>query len=102
MASFSIKWTTKAQISLNIILEFYLKQNGNAQYSLVLAQEIEDGIKILLKHPLSGKSIGLENIHELVFERNSVFYHVIQNEIHILLVWDNRRDPELLEILLHK
>lgn len=102
MASFSIKWTTKAQISLNIILEFYLKQNGNAQYSLVLAQEIEDGIKILLKHPLSGKSIGLKNIHELVFERNSVFYHVIQNEIHILLVWDNRRDPELLEILLHK
>ncbi len=100
MASFRIKWTVKAHISLNIILEFYLKQNGNATYSLALASEIEEGIKILYKHPLSGKSIGLEDIHELVFERNSVFYRVVNQEIHILLVWDNRRNPSALKILL--
>ncbi len=102
MASFSLRWTTKARISLNSILEFYLIQNGNAIYSVALAGEIEKGVKILCKHPLSGKSICLQDIHELVFERNSVFYRIVNQEIHILLVWDNRKNPELLKQLLEK
>ncbi len=100
MASFKIKWTTRAQISLNLILEFYIDQNGNANYSLALLKEIENGINILIDFPLSGKSIGFFDIRELVFERNSVFYHVLDNEVHILLIWDNRQNPDSLIKLL--
>jgi len=96
MAEFEIKWNDKAEESLRQILEFYLVQNGSAEYSLKLHNEIIIGIEVLKKFPNAGKQINYKDIYELVFARNSVFYRIEQSTIFILLVWDNRQNPEKL------
>jgi plasmid stabilization system protein ParE len=96
MAEFEIKWNDKAEESLRQILDFYLVQNGSAEYSLILHNEIIVGIEVLKKFPNAGKQINYKDIYELVFARNSVFYRIEQSTILILLVWDNRQNPEKL------
>jgi len=96
MAEFEIKWNDKAEESLRQILEFYLVQNDSAEYSLKLHNEIIVGIEVLKKFPNAGKQINYKDIYKLVFARNSVFYRIEQSTIFILLVWDNRQNPEKL------
>jgi plasmid stabilization system protein ParE len=96
MAKFEIKWNNNAEESLRQILEFYFIQNGSVEYSLKLHDEIIEGIDVLKKFPNAGKQINYKDIYELVFARNSVFYRIEQSTIFILLVWDNRQNPEKL------
>ena len=96
MAEFKIKWNDKAEESLRQILDFYFIQNGTAEYSLKLHDEISVGIEVLKRFPNSGKQINYKDIYELVFARNSVFYRIEQSTIFILLVWDNRQNPKKL------
>jgi len=51
---------------------------------LVLTAEIENGLNILADFPHSGIAIDLMGIRELVFERNSVLYILLEAEVHIL------------------
>ena len=96
MVEFKIKWNDKAEESLRQILDFYLIQNSSAEYSLKLYDEIIAGIEVLKKFPSTGKQINYKDIYELVFARNSVFYRIEQSTIFVLLVWDNRQNPENL------
>ncbi len=96
MVEFEVKWNDKAEESLRQILDFYFVQNGSAEYSLKLYDEIIAGIEVLKKFPKAGKLINYKDIYELVFARNSVFYRIEQSTIFILLVWDNRQNPEKL------
>ncbi len=96
MVEFEVKWNDKAEESLRQILDFYFVQNGSAEYRLKLYDEIIAGIEVLKKFPKAGKLINYKDIYELVFARNSVFYRIEQSTIFILLVWDNRQNPEKL------
>jgi plasmid stabilization system protein ParE len=96
MAKFKIIWTEFAEQSLYEILEFYLIQNKNNIFSKKLYDEIINSIQILEDYPLSGKQSLFYNYRELILERNSVFYNIIKDSVEILMVWDNRRNPEEL------
>lgn len=96
MAKFKIIWTNFAEQSLYEILDFYLIQNKNNIFSVKLYNEIIKAVQILEDHPFTGKQNLFYNYRELVLERNSVFYNVINDNIEILMVWDNRRNPEEL------
>lgn len=100
MAQRKIIWSALAIASLRDILLFYKIQNGNAVYSKKLLHQIKESVLLLGDFPNAGKSTTLSEIRELVLKRNSVFYQITPNQINILLVWDNRRNPEeLLAIL---
>ncbi len=100
MAQSKIVWSAKAIASLTEILTFYIVQNGNAEYSKKLHLQIDQSVRILSRYPNAGKHTDMKNIRELVLKRNSIFYQVKEYQIDILLVWDNRRNPQdLLEKL---
>jgi plasmid stabilization system protein ParE len=96
VAKFKIIWTNFAEQSLYEILDFYLIQNKNNIFSKKLYNEIKNAVQILEDYPLSGKQSLFYNYRELILERNSVFYNVTKDNIEILMVWDNRRNPEEL------
>ncbi len=96
MARQQIIWTAKGLTSLNEILLFYKLQNGNSTYSKRLLVQIKKSIKILEEFPFTGKPTSLYLIRELVLNRNSVFYKLVDEKIYILLVWDNRMDAQYL------
>lgn len=47
----------------------------------------------------SGKPIDVENIRIHIMENYSIFYTYNDAEIRVLVFWDNRQNPELLEKL---
>lgn len=71
-------------------------QNKNSIFSIKLYNEIIKAVQILEDYPYTGKQNLFYNYRELVLERNSVFYNVTNDNIEILMVWDNRRNPEEL------
>ena len=100
MAQQKIVWSAKALASLTEILLFYKKQNGNTHYSKKLYHQIKQSVLILTDFPKAGKLTDMSQIRELVLNRNSLFYQVTETQINIVLVWDNRRNPqELFEAL---
>lgn len=97
-----IKWTDLALETLEETLSFV-----NKKWSRRVVRKVRDGIYqevVLLKDfPQKGKSIivsGLEafDLRVLVInKRSKVFYLVFQERIYIVLVWDVRRNPEILK-----
>ncbi len=100
MVEYKIKWNKTANESLVQVLDFYIIQNGNNHYSSKLFDLIINGVNNLKKFPKAGKQTGYFDILELVLDRNSVFYRIDSDLIIILLVWDNRQNPEKLIFLL--
>jgi plasmid stabilization system protein ParE len=96
MARQQIVWTARGLASLNEMLLFYKLQNGNSTYSRKLLVHLKKSIKILEEFPHTGKPTSLYPIREFVLSRNSVFYKLMDEKIYILLVWDNRMDPQFL------
>lgn len=101
MAQRKIIWSTLAIASLRDILLFYKIQNGNNDYSNKLLHQIKESVLLLGAFPNAGKSTSMYEIRELVLKRNSVFYLVASNQINIVLVWDNRRNPDELFAILN-
>jgi plasmid stabilization system protein ParE len=91
-----IIWTAKGLASLKEILLFYNLQNGNSIYSKKLLVQLKTSIKILEEFPFTGKPTSLKSVRELVLGRNSVFYKLVDENVYILLVWDNRMDAQYL------
>ncbi len=102
MGEIQIIWTKKANKSLILILDFYLEQNGNFDYCEKLLSEIIQQTNYIKVNPNIGKETNHFLIRELVFGRNSIFYVFSQTYINVLLIWDNRQDPEKLLELLNK
>lgn len=96
MAKFKIIWTNFAEQSLYEILYFYQIKNKNNIFSIKLYNEIIKAVQIREDYPFTGKQNLFYHYRELILERNSVFYNVINDNIEILMVWDNRRNPEEL------
>lgn len=96
----SIKWTEHARREKVEILKFWIKNNQSNIYSQKIKKETQRKLSLLKKNSLMGEEV--EDFNEvrriLVLENFSLFYTIEVNEIKILSFWDNRRNPENLEI----
>ena len=102
MDCFKIIWQPIAKFQLVETLEYFSNRNGNNVYSQKLLLSIKATTGILSTFPLLGKPTDFEIIRELIHLDYSIFYVVAVNEIHIVMFWDNRRSPKLLEKELEK
>ena len=95
-----VEWTEQAKIDLKEILLYWKKHNKSNLYSVKLNAEVQRVVKDLVRFPyLWTEEEGYENIHRaLVFFNYSIFYLIEKNTITILSFWDNRRNPEELEL----
>ena len=96
---FEIIWVNQASEEFIAILEFWINHNGSNSYSRKLFAEIKEAAELLEKNPEAGSETHFKKVKRLIILDNfSLFYTISKKEryIYILSIWDNRRNPNLL------
>ena len=94
MVKFKIDWSLEARLDLRDILEFYIKQNGTASYSIKLNSEINNSLKLISKNPFIGIPSDYDSVRALTKGDYQIIYEIFDQLILIIMIWDCRRDPE--------
>ena len=93
----AIIWDEEVLQELEEIADFYDERNGNTRYSSYLLNKFRETIKQAVSFPLSGKATEYPHLRYLIaVPENSLFYHNSDELITVLVLWDNRRNPERL------
>jgi len=82
-------WTAKAKAGRKSILTFLDKQ-----YAKKLSAEINSIIDCFSKFELIGKESDYKTVRVFVFKNYSIYYKIEKNQILIIGILDNRRNPD--------
>lgn len=94
-----IMWTKTALRSQERILKFWITHNSSDAYSKKLKKEINAKENQICKYPEMGSNSEIHNIkYVLILKYFSLFYRVKLDFVEVVAFWDNRRNPETLEI----
>jgi len=94
MVKFKIDWSAEATLDLKDILDFYLKQNRTATYSVHLNSEIIKSINLISNNPLIGIDTDYDSVRTFIKGDYEIIYEIIEQSVLIIMIWDCRRDPE--------
>ena len=62
-------------------------------------EEVEKKEDLISENPFTGTPSEIENVKSVLVDRNfSIYYKINDDTIEILSFWDNRRNPENLEL----
>jgi plasmid stabilization system protein ParE len=93
----AIIWDEEVLQELEEIADFYDERNGNTRYSSYLLNKFRETIKQAVSFPLSGKVTEYPHLRYLIaVPEYSLFYHYSDELITVLVLWNNRRNPERL------
>lgn len=96
---FQIRWTKKPLLSLAETLAYWNIHNSSETYSLKLRIEVKKKEKEIAKNPRSGVKTEFEGILKIkILKYYSLFYRINNKTIEIIAFWDNRRNPDNLEL----
>lgn len=95
-----IIWQREAQNQRKDIFRYWNKRNGSNTYSKKLNTEIKRVLKVVKDTPLIGVEVEQRRHirRVLIFSNYSLFYTFDKENIYILSFWDNRQNPENLEL----
>jgi plasmid stabilization system protein ParE len=102
LALHKVNWQPSAKNQFSTILNYFSQTNKNNDYSTELLASVKEVTFNLSVFPEFGKATDYENVRELILFDYSIFYYYEGVSIDIVLFWDNRRNPDLLEIELLK
>ena len=88
-----ILWADRAVQERHAILEFYRKRNGSARYSQELLRHFRNNLRLAADLELMGKPTDVAGVHCLFVVDYSIFYTTHEEDLLVLSLWDNRRDP---------
>lgn len=88
-----IIWSERAILERREILLYWIKRNKSKSYSIKLNKLINEEIKILAKSPFIGRETDEVNVRIKVIRDYLLFYEIRNDELHILTLWDSRRNP---------
>jgi len=94
MAEFKIEWSEEARLDLFDILDYYIKRNDSASYSIKLNAKINKSINRLTKNHLLGIKTDYETVRTLITGDYQIIYEIFDQLILIIMFWDCRRNPE--------
>lgn len=94
MVKFKIDWSLEARLDLIDILEFYIKQNDSATYSIKLNSEINKSVKLISRNPFIGIPTDYDSVRAFVKGDYQIIYEIVGKLILVIMIWDCRRDPE--------
>lgn len=88
-----IVWTLEAELTLSELIS-YLDKNWSKKEVPGFLKKLHLVLSQIVKFPLSFPACGKEDIREaLVTRHNLILYRVTEKAIHILYVWDTRKNP---------
>ena len=76
------------------ILDFYNKRNDSSTYSRKLYIKFQKRIKLLSQNPFLGVRTDFETVRVLITDNYQIIYEIFEDFILIIMIWDNRRNPE--------
>jgi len=88
-----IIWSPNSLADRVRIFDYWFQRIGDKKYSRKLDSELKSTIKHLARFPQIGRQIDGREERFIVKDFYQVFYLETVNEIHILHLWDSRRDP---------
>jgi plasmid stabilization system protein ParE len=87
-------WTETAKNARRDILKFWILHNKSNTYSKKLARLFRSKISLIAKSEYLGKPTDNKNVRVTLVSHFSIFYKVLSDEINIVGIWDNRRNPD--------
>ncbi len=96
---FQIIWSDEAEVDYIETLNYWIENNQSDKYALKLMEEVEKKEDLISENPFTGTPSEIENVKSVLIDRNfSIYYKINDDTIEILSFWDNRRNPENLEL----
>lgn len=94
----NIIWNPLALISYYQIVD-YLSKEWNAKVARDFMQKVENTLEIIKNNPNAFKSSQkFKNVRRaFINQQNTLFYKINNNEIELLIFWDNRQDSKRLK-----
>lgn len=93
-----IIWTDRAIKDRSAIYRFWTLNNNSSSYSIKLDSIFEETAVTLSRFPLIGKLTNRNNVRMFVIKHYIVFYKIIEEDIFIQSIWDNRQNPVDLKL----
>ena len=93
-----IVWSANALSDRIQILDYWFARTGSKTYSKKLDKSIKTLIKHLISFPEMGRKVPNREERFLVKDTYLVFYSICDDEIQIVHIWDNRRNPKNIQI----
>jgi plasmid stabilization system protein ParE len=93
-----IIWSQRALNEFNEILEYWENKNRSNAYSKKLATQIIKSVDKIGKFNFIGKETEDDKARVYLSGNYSVFYEISNEGIVILCLWDNRRNPDTLNL----
>lgn len=91
---FAIKWTSKAQDSFTEIVK-YLHENWSNKEIDNFVFKVQKKLNVISINPKLFQKSDKKSIHRVVITRHtSLYYRILNSEIHLLLFFDNRKNPK--------
>ncbi|MFN0033276.1 MAG: hypothetical protein ACKVOR_14030 [Flavobacteriales bacterium] len=81
-------------------MTYWAWHNKSTVYSRKLRKQITQQLDLLSRRPDRGKSTGIQNVHAKVFGNFAIYYSFDEKYLNVLVIWDCRRNPDDLPILL--
>jgi plasmid stabilization system protein ParE len=94
MAGKTVIWTDDAKSDLYDILEYWDDRNRSKAFSTKLLREFDDAAERIGSYPFHGKEAEVEDVCYIIVRHYAITYHLSENIIHIISVWDERRNPQ--------
>lgn len=87
-------WTETAKKSRREILDYWIKRNKSKAYSKKLSALFKAKVELLKSQHYQGKPTDFKDVRATLVSHFSIFYRLNANEIIIVGIWDNRRNPD--------
>ncbi len=92
---YKIRWTKRAEDNFHNVVE-YIEIEWGANSAKRFVRKVYKLLDLLKKQPLVGKiEVEQKGIRSFVFSKqNTLFYRIKEQQIIILAIFDNRKDPQ--------
>lgn len=89
-----IVWTDFAKESRLAIFSYWNNRNKSTTYSRKLNVLFQESLKQVLQLPESSKKTNNQNIRMKIASHFEMIYHISEDTITVLDIWDTRQNPE--------
>ena len=88
-----VVWTKTARKARREILEYWIVRNRSRTYSQKLSVLFKEKIQLLTTYSYAGKPSDFDEVRGTLVTHFTIFYKITSNQIIIVGIWDNRRNP---------
>lgn len=96
---FEINWSDEARDVYFATLDYWTLRNKSVFYSEKIIFEVEKIEVLIAENPLIGSEVNFNGVRKIkILKYFSLLYKFNGKYVEVISFWDNRRDPENLEI----